>query len=496
VNQTAQTLVLPRPLDHQRRVLDAPHRFKLWRAGRRTGKSRAELLAGIAGHGPERVRKGVLQGGAVAWFAPDYKQAQAIWREEIRPRFAGRPFADVSEVEKRVAVHGAGWLQLLSAENIDAARGWKLDGVLCDEGAYWDLEYGWNAVIRPALADKQGWAMFGSTTNAGHDGNSAKRVPSYFNQLCERAERGEMGPDWGAFHNRTEDNPTIRRAEIAALRAEYPAGSPIAAQELDAELGVMGGRYYEVRDVHLVPRADLPDPLPPWWEVWGAFDWGYAHWAVFGLFAKCGEAVFLLDTYWARRQQDADLAKGVRDTIADWGRDARSLTIYAGHDCWAKTTARGATGVTTAEVFMEHGLWLAEAHIDKANGGKVVRRMLADADAQRQSGFYIVDRPEKPGEVAALGTTGNRRVLRQLTDAIPDPNDVNKPAKVDADPDGRGGDDGADMTRYGLATRVWGGHEPAPAAPHPLLVQYDTTDLGEYTGAERDRLWDDLPHGY
>jgi hypothetical protein len=460
-------LVLPAPLPHQVPVLENGRRFKLWRAGRRTGKSRAEMIAAVAGHGPNRRFRGLLQGGFIAWFAPDYKQAQAIWREEIRPRFGGHSWAEVSEVEKRVSVKGSGALQLLSAENIDAARGWKLDGAVMDEGAYWDLEYGWNAVIRPALADKQGWGFFGSTTNAGHDGNQAKRVPSFFNLLCERAEAGELGPDWAVFHNRTEDNPKIPRAEIATLRAEYPEGSATAAQELDAELGVAGGRYFDIRDdVHLVPRSALPKSLPHWWEYWGAKDWGFAHWDVQGVFCMTTEgATFLLDSSWTRRQQDMAQAEAMSRLVQDCDlpTPATTLTIYAGHDCWSKVTARGAQGITTADIYREQGLTLWQADNDRANGGRVLRRLLSRSDETRAAGLYLVDTPN------------NRRVLSQLKTILPDPNDVNKPWKVDADSDGKGGDDGADMLRYGVASR----HFPEP----PTVRQPGVSDLQEIAWA-------------
>lgn len=476
-------LRLPAPLPHQIRVIEADARFKLWRAGRRTGKSRCELLAAVVGHGPEKKYRGMLQGGNIGWFAPDYKQAQAIWREEIRPRFAAVTGAQVSEVEKRVAIPGLGSLQLLSAENIDAARGWQLDGAVLDEAAYWDSEYGMNAVIRHCLTATQGWAIFGSTTNAGLDGNGLKRVPSYFNLLCERAEHGELGPEWACFHNRTEDNPKIPRAEITALRAEYPEGSATAAQELDAELNVSGGRYYAVnRDIHLITRADLPDLLPPWWEYWGAFDWGYAHWATFGVFTRTKEgAIILLDTAWMRRQQDDELAEGCKRCWSDQGLVAQQLTdVYAGHDVRAKPMARGSPGISTQEVFAQHQVYLTLADNDRANGARVVRRLMAMSDDTRSQGFYIVETP------------GNLRVIGQLESIVPDPNDVNKPLKVDADQDGKGGDDGADMVRYGLATRV-----PLPVEPTPWKDPWQHgVDPVTIVFQQEDALIPGLSHGF
>lgn len=498
----ARELRLPRPLEHQQPVLDHPARFKLWRAGRRTGKSRAAFLAAVAGHGPYdttgvRLRRGILQGAHGVWIAPDYPQSQAIWREEVKPRFAGLAGAVINESQRRVEIPGLGSLEIRSAEAIDGVRGRRLDFVICDEGAYFDLEYAWTAVLRPALADREGWAMFASTTNAGHDGNSAKRVPSYFNLLCERAERGELGADWAAFHNRTEDNARIPRAEMAALRADYPEGSAVAAQELDAELGVAGGRYYDLDATrHLVKADALPmvdGRLPEFWEYWGAYDWGYAHWAVVGLFARDTEGVItLVDAVRMRRQQDADHALAAIALCADYGLSARSLDIYAGHDCWAKVMARGGSGISTADVWADHGLYLTRADIDRANGGRALRRALAGERPQ----FRIVDRPARRGET--VSTT--RWIYRQLADTLPDPNDVNKPLKVDADADGVGGDDGSDMVRYGVATRI-----AVPVAPVPVVwvdpTVQDPTDLAALVALRQDdrgrgSSFDGLPGGF
>ena len=275
-------IVLPAALPHQTPVLEHPARFKVWRAGRRTGKSRAAVIASIAGHGPQRAHKGVLQGGDIVWLSPDYPQSKAIWREEIKPRLSGLPFVEVHETSKRVEIQGLGSLELRSAESIDGIRGRKLHGIIVDEAAYQDLEYAWNAVIRPALADHQGWAMFISTPNAGQDGNSLKRAPSYFNTLCRETMEGTRGPDWQHFHNRTGDNPRLAIEEVQGLYAEYPEGSTIVQQELDALLivGGAGLAFPEFSDVHVVPTRQPPKH----WRWAASMDWGYRQ-GSYGLYA-------------------------------------------------------------------------------------------------------------------------------------------------------------------------------------------------------------------
>ena len=54
--------------------------------------------------------------------------------------------------------HG-GQVRLYGADNPDALRGIYLDGVVLDEYADMDPRV-WSEVIRPALADRAGWAVF------------------------------------------------------------------------------------------------------------------------------------------------------------------------------------------------------------------------------------------------------------------------------------------------------------------------------------------------
>src|SRR6185369_11156439 len=147
------------------------------------------------------------------------------------------------QVERRVSIAGRGRLELRSAENIDSVRGSGLDFAILDEGAHFHLAYALNDVILPALLDKGGWLFAISSPNAGHDGNPEHTSPSYFNTLCQEILDGKR-VGWKQWHNRTEDNRTLSQSAIAALRAEYPAGSPTAAQEIDALLGVGAGRFY------------------------------------------------------------------------------------------------------------------------------------------------------------------------------------------------------------------------------------------------------------
>lgn len=232
------------------------------------------------------------------------------------------------------------------------------------------------------------------------------------------------------------DNPYIATEQRDAWRSmpsfEYK-------RFVEGDWDVLTGRYYDGINalVHLVPPSTVPPNLPDWWEYWGAYDWGYAHWAPYGQFCKTPDGqIILLDTTWMRRQQDQDMAS----TIVAVSHPACLREVYAGPDCWAKQTAHGASGKTVHEVFYDAGIWLYRADVDRINGGRAVRRALS-----LQNG--------RPGLVM-IDTPGNRRVFDQLAETMPDEDNVNKPAKVDADAEGRGGDDGADMLRNGVSTKI------------------------------------------
>lgn len=236
------------------------------------------------------------------------------------------------------------------------------------------------------------------------------------------------------------DNPYISDAQREAWKempdAEY-------RRFVLGDWESLTGAYYDTLNVsHLINRDELPEVLPEHWRYWGSFDWGYAHWAVMGAWCTDEQGVdYLLDSVWLRRiADDSEMAKEFKKDLP-----LRCLKqVYAGHDVRGAIKAHSASGETVQDVFAKEGIILTLADIDKVNGGRAVNRQL------------------KQGMVKIVRTPGNLRVFDQLGEILPDPDDVRKPLKVDADPStGVGGDDGADMFRYGIATRVSAARRPS-----------------------------------
>lgn len=250
---------------------------------------------------------------------------------------------------------------------------------------------------------------------------------------------GNLKAPYAFIPSTSADNPFISDAQKEAWK-EMPEHEYKRFVMGDWE-SLPGGFYDTLNPDVLVDSFEAPKH----WRFWGSYDWGYAHWSVMGAWCTDEDGVdYLIDTVWLRRMQDEELAVAYRDSLP---RECLKQ-VYAGHDTGAKIKAHSASGESVRDVFARHDIFTIPADIDPVNGGRAVNRQV------------------KSRQVRIMRTVGNLRVYDQLAEIVPDPDDIRKPLKVDADPiTGQGGDDGADMFRYGIATRV----AKAPGAPEADL---------------------------
>jgi hypothetical protein len=456
---TTVALQIPRPLEHQIPILNDPCTRKMWRAGRRTGKSVAGRIAAIRGHGPKgadgkRLLKGMLDGANIAWLTKTYKQSKVVWRKLLK---SFRPLEGVAvkidREDKRIeTIGGVGAITVWSGHTrdaIDNLRGDAYDGILLDEAAYMDLEYALNDVAEPAMLDNGGWVFVFSSPNAAWDGNEQRVAPSYFNRLCSAILAGKEWL-WRQWHNRTEDNPKLDREALQRLRDRLGPDSPTAQQELDGSL-IAGGllALHINRDVVVVP----PRSVPRHWTYFGAFDWGYNHPYSFGLFAVSEDGVIhLADSLSDRLKVPVLIGTQVGALLERHGLNFKDLTYtVAGHDCWHDIQARGENTPTVAEqLWLSHGWSMIKASISRITGLNNMRAYLA---ADR---FKVHDTPS------------NNDALLCLESRITDPKRPEDVLKQDANQDGQGGDDPYDMVRYGLASRPLLPDAPAVGRPQDI----------------------------
>jgi hypothetical protein len=190
-----------RPRRWQDTVHRSLKRFNVLVCHRRAGKSVLAVLTLI-----DAALRTAKPNARYAYIAPYWIQAKAIAWSYLR-EFAGRvPKATFNESELWVEFPNGARIRIYGANNPDALRGLYLDGVVIDEVA--DIKPDlWGSVIRPALADRKGWAIVLGT-------------PKGVNLLSEIYFAAVKDPDWYAGIYTYRDTDALDPAEIEAMRRE------------------------------------------------------------------------------------------------------------------------------------------------------------------------------------------------------------------------------------------------------------------------------------
>jgi phage terminase large subunit-like protein len=232
-------------LPWQKEVYGDKTRFKVIVAGRRCGKSRLSAVALLV----EGLK--CPQGSAVMYVAPTQGQARQIIWDLLMD--LGRDVISSSHVNNMdiTLINGAK-IYVRGADRPDTLRGVSLTFVVLDEVA--DIKADtWEKVLRAALSDKKGNALFIGT-------------PKGRNWFYDMYQLGLNDPDeeWKSWHFTTKDNPLIDPKEIDgarktlssfAFKQEYEASFDNAGTDLFKEKWLKygeepdGGVYYIGLDI-------------------------------------------------------------------------------------------------------------------------------------------------------------------------------------------------------------------------------------------------------
>ena len=184
--------------DKQREVFNDDHRFKIVAAGRRFGKSRLAawmlLIEALKSDSKD-----------VFYVAPTYQQAKDIlWG--LLKELGHEVIKSAHENTSVLTLVNNRKIYLKGADRPDTLRGVGLAFCVIDE--YADIKPNvWEQILRPALADVQGGALFIGT----HKGRN------HFYELFQFAQTGK-DKQWTGFHYTSYDNPLIPESEIEAAR--------------------------------------------------------------------------------------------------------------------------------------------------------------------------------------------------------------------------------------------------------------------------------------
>lgn len=189
---------------------------------RRAGKTFASLMDTL----DHAINK---PGGHYAYIAPFRHQAKTVAWDYLkafsRPVLASPP----NEQELRVDLKNGARITLFGSDNPDALRGAFFDGVVLDE--YADMSPSlWTQVIRPALADRKGWATVIGTIKGR-------------NQLWQAYEAARGDPNWYTSLLRASETGILDPDELSDAKRTMPPEQYNSEFECDQNSAILGSYY-------------------------------------------------------------------------------------------------------------------------------------------------------------------------------------------------------------------------------------------------------------
>jgi len=226
-------------------VFRCDQRFRVLVAGRRFGKTFLALV---------ELCQAAWAPGRLAWYvAPTYKQAKRIAWKALKKMTQSYWAAPPNETDLRIELDSGGTICLRGADNYDSLRGDGLDFLVLDEYAS-IARAAWTEVLRPALADRQGGALFIGT-------------PQGFNHFHELVESAEGRPDWKVFQFTTAAGGNVSREELESAAQQLDERT--YRQEFEAKFETLGvGRaYYAFDRVHSVKNVAFSRRMELCWSL-------------------------------------------------------------------------------------------------------------------------------------------------------------------------------------------------------------------------------------
>lgn len=278
--------------------------------------------------------------GRYAYLGPLYRQVkQAAW--DALKTACEAPGVEFSESELQVRLPNGARVQLFGADNYQALRGMHLDGIVLDE--YADINPdAWTEVIRPAIAAREGFAVFiGTPRGRNHFYRlyeTARQDPAWFTALYRHGDSGVIGTQTGEAAQR----------EVELARRQMTEDHFAQEYECSFEAAIQGAYYArEIETARLggrITRLTWEPTLPveTWWDL------GFTD-ATAVIFAqRVGRELHVLDYLEGHSEGLAYYAKALKERPYVYGRH------YLPHD--AGYHQQASAGVTLEEQLKALGI--------------------------------------------------------------------------------------------------------------------------------------------
>lgn len=263
------------------------------------------------------------------FIAPTYTMAKSIAWDYLVDTAKPIPGILPRISELSVTYPNGGQVRLFGADNPDSLRGQYFDGVVFDEFGLQPPRI-FSEVIRPALSDRQGWALFMGT-------------PAGKNQFFDVVQQARQDPSWYFAEFKASQTGIIPAEELAAARKDMTDDEYRQEYECSFEASVKGSIYgkelEQLRAKGQITRVPYEPLLPvdTYWDL-GVGD-ATAIW--FSQSTRGGE-VRVIDYYEASGEGLPHYVQMLRDRGYTYGKHV------APHDIQVKEFASGRSRLEAA----------------------------------------------------------------------------------------------------------------------------------------------------
>ena len=290
------------------------------------------------------------------YCAPYRSQAKSVAWDYFK--FYAAPITrDVNESELTVELVNGAKIRLFGADNADAMRGLGFDGIYMDE--YGDFKPSvFGNVIRPALSDKQGWAVFGGT-------------PKGKNQFWEIYETATRIPsEWFLLRLPASTSGILPATELAAAQAQLAEDQYLQEYETSFEAAILGAFFgKEMREAEQQGRI-CQVQYDPNLSVYTAWDLGYRDDTAIWFYQIGRGEIRVIDFYAVSGADIYDIATTVM------AKPYRYARHYLPHDARAKSLQTGKSIIEQLATHLDVAKLAVVPDIGVQSGIQAVRMIL------------------------------------------------------------------------------------------------------------------------
>ena len=293
--------------------------------------------------------------GLFGYVAPYQNQARRIAWDYFK-HYAQPLISDTNEQMMTITLVNNTKVSLFGADNADAMRGLGFSGVYMDE--YGDFKPSvFGNVIRPALSDKQGWAVFAGT-------------PKGKNQFWDIYETARRIPDeWFVLRLPASESGLLPQSELNAAKAQLSEDQYLQEYECSFEAAIIGaffGTEMRLAEPRINERVVFTEGYP----VHTAWDLGYRDDTAIWWYQVVGGEVRVIDFYAVSGADIRAIAEVVVNKGYTYGKH------YLPHDARAKSLQTGRSIVEQLADHLGINYLSVVPNIGLQDGIQAIRQML------------------------------------------------------------------------------------------------------------------------